>query len=140
VKTTKEIAELFCDELDRIAKGEVRISVITGLDKCSNALVKLARLEMDYAWKDWDGNKPEVPWVASSLMRAKTVESVKGKELIARVHASPEGVTSRVADLEREIEAAEKEAANPKTTMTMKRILEWNDRIAFLTATKGKTE
>lgn len=143
MKTTKEIAELFCAELDRLAKGEVRIGVITGLDKCSNALVKLARLEMDYAWRDWSERAPAVPWVSSSLAKPKPVEAVKEQKLIPRVHASPDGVSSRITDLEKEIEAAQKEMANPKTTTTMRHILEdkvqkWTDKIAFLNATKSK--
>lgn len=141
MKTTKEIAELFCDEMDRLAKGEVRIGVITGLDKCSNALVKLARLEMDYAWKDWDGGKPEVPWVSSSLMEGKTKRLPEPPP-----PAKPKSVTSgRIADLEREIEAAKSELANPNTRNTMRLILEnkvqkWQDKIVFLTETRGKVE
>jgi hypothetical protein len=136
MKTTKEIAELFCDELDRLAKGEVRIGVITGLDKCANALVKLARLEMDYAWRDWSERGPAVPWVASSLVE-------KPKQLPEPI-AKPKSVMSgRIADLEREIEAAKSELANPNTRDTMRIILEdkvqkWEDKIAFLNANKSK--
>lgn len=48
MKSTKEIAELFSQEIERIAKGDVRLLVIKGLDRCTNAMIKLARLEMDF--------------------------------------------------------------------------------------------
>lgn len=68
MKTTKEIAELFCNELDRAAKGEVRKDVIVALEKCSNSMIKLARLEMDFAFRNWGEQPPNVPWIASKPM------------------------------------------------------------------------
>ncbi len=65
MKTTKEIAELFCAELDRVAKGEVRKDVIKALDQCSSSLIKLARLEMDFAFRNWTSQPPTIPWISS---------------------------------------------------------------------------
>lgn len=71
MKTTKDIAEIFNKEIELIAKGEVRKDVITGLEKCTNSLIKLARLEMDFAWKNWEQQKPNVPWIATQAVARK---------------------------------------------------------------------
>lgn len=72
MKTTKDIAELFCAELDRAVKGEVRKDVIAALEKCSNSLIRLARLEMDFAFRNWGEQPPSVPWIASKPMALPT--------------------------------------------------------------------
>ena len=150
MKTTKEMAELFSAEMDKIATGEVRKDVICGLEKCANALVKLARLEMDYAWKNWEGTKPSVPWVASSLLPVSSQEPAAPPSATAaeapapnRVTVKPKAVSQRIEDLKREMAAATAELANPKTSATMRQILQdkvqaWSNKIAFFENTKGK--
>ena len=157
MKTTKEIAELFCAELDRIGAGKVRKDVIAGLERCSNAMVKLARSEMDYAWKNWDGNKPCVPWVASSVNVERTLKApqlekaaeeartIKETASEYDVRVVPKAVSVRIQDLQKEIDAAEAELKDPKSTATIKRILQdkiqsWTNKIEFLQHTKGKVQ
>ena len=70
MKTTKEIAEIFCAEIEKVAKGEIRKDVIIALEKCTNSLVKLARLEIDYAKLDWKpDDAPTIPWLSSNQKR-----------------------------------------------------------------------
>jgi len=109
MKTTKDIAELFTAEIERIAKGEVRKDVIGGLERCSNALIKLARLEMDFAWKDWDVQAPNVPWL-----------STKSRE--PAVIGNGQLPSTRIKALCAEIENCQKQMV--KATPTMKAILE----------------
>lgn len=150
MKTTKDIAELFSAEIDRIGKGEVRTTVIAGLEKCSNAMIKLARLEMEYAWKDWGARPPNVPWIASSA-GPTAVESphrseplkVSAESPAPRVKASKDGVSERVNELEAEIEKAKAALELKDCTSTLRAILQdkiqkWQDKIDFLVATKSK--
>lgn len=126
MKTTKDIAELFSDEIERIAQGEIRKDVISGLERCSNALVKLARLEMDYAWKAWDDQKPEVPWLGTASKREsdQTPKKIQDKPQDAMTNAIREGVDEilgskkEIADkLQVAIKALEKARKNGQTTL-----------------------
>lgn len=88
MKTTKEIAEILFEEIDRVAKGEIRKDVIVALSQCTDSLVKLARLEMDYAVQNWADNKPTIPWL-NGCKEAKHIAlppepqstSVKGQQI-----------------------------------------------------------
>lgn len=66
MKSTRQIAEIICAEIDRIAKGEVRNETVDALDKCTNSLIKLARLEMDFAARNFGANKPLIPLLVSN--------------------------------------------------------------------------
>lgn len=127
MKTTKDIVEIFCGEIDRIAKGEVRKDVITALEKCSNSLVKLARLEMDFAFRNWGEQPPTIPWMASKVQAdAQTVVEPPPKP--TQELATVEARTSRGQHIEKEIKNAQKELKT--ATGTMKTIL--TDKINLL--------
>lgn len=121
MKTTKDIAELFTQEIDRIAKGDVRKEVITGLEKCSNALIKLARLEMDFAWKAWENQQPNVPWLATQALPSTPPVKPAIKE-------GAEPVSVRRQSLLKTMEECQKQLRN--ATPTMETIL--NDKIEVL--------
>ena len=134
MKTTKEIAELFSSEIDRIAKGEVRTNIIRGLSECTDQMIKLARLEMDFAFRNWGEQPPNVPWITTKPM-VKEIEEphaiVKTTPLNLNVgtgrnlnHAS----TSRGQQIEKEIENAQKQLRT--ATGAMKTIL--TDKINLL--------
>ncbi len=113
MKTTKEIAELFCAELEHIAKtGEVRSSRIRGLGECSDALIKLARLEMDFAFRNWGEQPPSIPWMATKPMLALAVPPEKPEP-----RNTPTASTSRGQQLEKEIENAQKQLKTANATM-----------------------
>lgn len=92
MKTTKDIAELFSQEIERISKGEIRKDVIEGLEKCSNAMISLARLEMDYAWKEWETIRPNVPWLSSHTeSKLKSPPTPEPKPVVKKnVESKPE--------------------------------------------------
>lgn len=141
MKTTKDIAEMFSLEIERISRGEVRLEVIGGLERCSNAMIKLARLEMEYAWRDWGASPPSVPWVASSGGGVMGLPDIADGK---RVRASSDGIAQRVGDLEQQIKGAQKELDNHPTE-TMRGILKdkirkWQDKIDFLIATQTKVK
>lgn len=155
MKTTKDIAELFSAEIERIAKGEVRQDVILGLERCSNSLIKLARLEMDFAWKNWENQQPNVPWLSTKSKDApmqievarEPAPSPRSRNHEPQVMPDDQPqrgtVSNRVIDLEREIVAADKELRAPGTSNSRKLILQdkiqqWKDRITFLQKTASK--
>jgi hypothetical protein len=121
MKTTKDIAEIFCSEIDRISKGEIRKDVITALEKCSNSLVKLARLEMDFAFRNWGEQPPAIPWLATKAINAIPAELPE--------HLPPsQAATTRVKQLEEEIANVQKQLKT--ATPTMKTILK--DKMTLL--------
>jgi hypothetical protein len=152
MKTTKDIADLFSSEIERIAKGEVRKDVILGLERCSNALIKLARLEMDFAWKNWENQQPNVPWLSTKAKDApkqiaveREPEPTHNSEPVPapRVRLAAGAMSSRITDLEEQVIAANKELHNPATSVTNRTILQdkiqaWQDKIKFLKATASK--
>lgn len=131
MKTTKELAELIGKEVELIAKGEVRKDVITGLERCSNTLIKLARLEMDFAWKNWENQQPNVPWL-STKARAAVVEEPEDEP---EPEPEPSPTSNRIRDLEKQMdEVNDKLKANPSATM--RKIL--NDKLTNLTISHSR--
>lgn len=116
MKTTKEIAQLFCDEIERIGKGEVRKDVISGLEKCAGSLIKLARLEMDFAWRNWENQKPNVPWLSTAASSPELPDNSKPN------NGDTDTPSKRRQDILNSITQAQKEMK--KATPTLKAILE----------------
>ena len=113
MKTTKEIAELFCAELDRAAKGEVRNDVVGVMEKCANGLIKLARLEMDFAFRNWGEQPPSIPWIATKSVIAVPSLPVPPKE----PQWNPTAKTSRGQQIEKEILNAKKQLESASGAM-----------------------
>ena len=111
MKTTKDLAEISTQEIERISKGEVRKDVIQGLDQCCNALIKLARLEMDYAWRDWNGRAPNVPWMATKAIDVQQ-EPHSAQQITPSVQLSTQS-----RDLATQVEATKQQLKTASGTM-----------------------
>ncbi len=114
MKTTKDIAELLSAEIERIGKGEVRKDVITGLERCSNALIKLARLEMDFAWRDWSLQPPSVPWLsthaknghAARALPAPSEETSSTTEDAVKMTTRQRDLSNQIVDCQKQMKGA----------------------------------
>lgn len=111
MKTTKDIAELFFAELERAAKGDVRKEVIGAMEKCSNSLIKLARLEMDFAFRNWGDQPPQVSWITTRPLGAMRELPTENQLPI------PKASTARGQQIEKEIENARKQLTTANGTM-----------------------
>jgi hypothetical protein len=116
MKTTKDIAEMFSAEIDRIAKGEVRTNIIRGLSECSEQMIKLARLEMDFAFRNWGEQPPSIPWISSKPLLALP-EPRPPRQIEKAAAHTPTATTSRGQQIEKEIVAAQKQLATASHTM-----------------------
>lgn len=132
MKKTKEIAELFFSEMDRVAKGEIRKDVIVALSQCTDSLVKLARLEMDYAVQNWASNKPEIPWLNSS---AET-KQLSAPPATAKAEFKPQSKIVKGQQIEKQLFDAREQLKS--ATGTMRTIL--TDKIKHFESSLGRAE
>lgn len=132
MKNAKELATALLAAAEQAANGKANIEQIGALCQCSDALVRLARLQLDAtAWK-----KPLL-WLE---VDGEVVHEASPEPTVPPRSGS---VSARVQDLEREIAAAEVQKLSSQTSATMRRILEekiqkWQEKIEFLNKTKGK--
>lgn len=126
MKTTKDIATILFEEIERVSKGEVRKDVIAGITKLTDGLVKLARLEMDFSFRNYGEQQPDVPWIASRP--ALVCETVKSESPIPL--PAPKATTKRGQDIEKQIEVTQAKLRASDCTPALKRILD--DKLKLL--------